>query len=471
MRIKKGQALIEVIIAITIFAMVVSVGFALFDYEVRQITENQQAVRAWAMAQEGIDAVRSIRDRGWASLTPGTYGLTLSGGVWSFQATSDTQTGLSRSVTITDRAANERDVRVDISWTLSGSRPRTTSASTILTNWRSITAGGVYLSGNWANPQTLGSIDLGAGNIGTGIAVRPQLVYMSATASDNKKSDFFVIDVSNLHAPSIASSLNTGPGLAAVAVTGTFAYVANKEDDEQLQIINIAATSSPALVTSFHLPNNSNYATAIAVSGTTVFIGTENSSGPEFFCVDVTNPSSPTVLGTYEVGADVNDIKVSSGRVFIATSKDAQEFMVINAAAPASPTLMASYNATGTGDGVGVFINEQDQRAYLSRAVSAVGTDPELVVLNASNPDTPTYLAALDLGAQINGVFAADTLMFLATDNSNQELKIYDVSNFPTMSYYSGLNFPQVATDFGFYHNVVYVAVRSNDALRIITSQ
>ncbi len=71
----------------------------------------------------------------------------------------------------------------------------------------------------------------------------------------------------------------------------------------------------------------------------------------------------------------------------------------------------------------------------------------------------------------MNAVFAADTLAFFATSASNEEFKIVEASDPAALTPYGGLNFPQVAADLKFENNIIYAAVRSNDALRIITAQ
>jgi len=90
--------------------------------------------------------------------------------------------------------------------------------------------------------------------------------------------------------------------------------------------------------------------------------------------------------------------------------------------------------------------------------------------------DISTSTAILDLGskdiaANVNGVLTRDYLAFLATDDPNKELQIWEISNPANINLWASFNFPQVATDIDYEDNFVYVSVRSNDALRIITSQ
>ena len=77
----------------------------------------------------------------------------------------------------------------------------------------------------------------------------------------------------------------------------------------------------------------------------------------------------------------------------------------------------------------------------------------------------------MEYGNDVDAALAADSILFLGTANSNLEFQTYINSDPTNLVYYSGLNFPQVANDIVLENNIIYVAVRSNDALRIITSQ
>ncbi|MDP3985521.1 MAG: hypothetical protein Q8P82_02040, partial [bacterium] len=123
-------------------------------------------------------------------------------------------------------------------------------------------------------------------------------------------------------------------------------------------------------------------------------------------------------------------------------------------------------------DGTDVFVNFQDSQAYITRTLGDNSTaNPELAIINVANPAVPTVIGSLNFGSSVQSVYAADTLMFTATANANEEFQIYEITDPIDIQYYSGLNFPQVATDIAFENNTIYVSVRSNEALRIITSQ
>jgi hypothetical protein len=95
----------------------------------------------------------------------------------------------------------------------------------------------------------------------------------------------------------------------------------------------------------------------------------------------------------------------------------------------------------------------------------------EFHILDISSSSLPQNLGSKDIGADVNDLRIRDNLAFLATADSNKEFQVWNISDPTNITLWSSFNFPQVATGIDYEDNVVYVSVRSNDALRIITSQ
>jgi len=78
--------------------------------------------------------------------------------------------------------------------------------------------------------------------------------------------------------------------------------------------------------------------------------------------------------------------------------------------------------------------------------------------------------SSYDAGGTLNDLYIRDTLAFLGTANNNSEFQVILIEDPTSLTLHSEFNFPQIATGITYRDNVVYVSVRSNDALRIITS-
>ncbi len=461
--------MIEVVLAIGLLAVFASTLFAYISTQLLIASGSRRSLAAIEQAQEGLEAIRTIRDSGWANLTPGAHGLSLATSTWALQGVSDSSDGFTRVLTVTDLSESEKQVVSTVSWTDAQGRARLISLTTTVSDWRNA-APPPLLTGDWSNLRTLGTIDLGAGVAGTGVSVRGKIVYMSGKSSQSSKDDFFVINATDGANPTMAAHIHTGSGLNALDIAGNFAYVAQDSGSGQLQVINISATGTPYAVSSFSLTGNSEEGTSIAATGTLVLIGTESSSGPELYLVDVSNPSLPVIKSSLEITSDVNRIFISGDRAFLATASTTEEFIVVNIANPNVPVVTAGINLPGTNAATGLYYNFQDHRVYLTRDMGS-GTSPEINAYDVTNPDAPTLLGTTEFGYDIPAVFAADNLLFLSTGQSNLEFQLFNATNTQQISYVNGFNFPQVGNDIAFESNTIYIAVRSNDALRILTSQ
>lgn len=145
-----GFGIIELIVAMAIF-MLIAVGgvtVVLQGINVNRLGGEQGFANLYA--QEGIEAVRSIKNRGWDNLSEGTYGLSRTGNEWNFSGASDTSDKYTRQVTIVggrrDAGGNIIDSggTVDsdlfkatskVTWDFSPTRSSSVELTTYLTQW------------------------------------------------------------------------------------------------------------------------------------------------------------------------------------------------------------------------------------------------------------------------------------------------------------------------------------------------
>lgn len=131
----QGFSLVEVILASAVFVLLVSalVGAYLYGQESTVLAGNR--ARAVMLAEEGLEAVRNIRDAGFSNLTDGTYGLTTTGNQWSLSGSSDTSDIFNRQVVISSIDAMRKSVIASVTWQQNPQRAGLVSATTYLTNW------------------------------------------------------------------------------------------------------------------------------------------------------------------------------------------------------------------------------------------------------------------------------------------------------------------------------------------------
>ncbi len=136
----RGFSLVEVLLAVSIFGLIVTalVGGLVYGQQSTAIAGMRS--RAAILADEGLEAVRNIRDENFSNLTDGAFGLTTAGNQWNLSGASDTTDIFTRIITISTVDSNRKQVTSSVSWQQNPQRTGLVQAVTYLTNWRVSTA-------------------------------------------------------------------------------------------------------------------------------------------------------------------------------------------------------------------------------------------------------------------------------------------------------------------------------------------
>lgn len=137
MKKRQGYILIEILIGMGIFVLSVSATlFWIIDsLEARRLGEERAF--ALAMAEEGLEATKTIRDDSFAGVTTGNHGLIISGtGRWIFSGTSDSFGSFVRTITVVDSGSLRVDVTSRVTWPFSPQRNEMVTLMTRLASWR-----------------------------------------------------------------------------------------------------------------------------------------------------------------------------------------------------------------------------------------------------------------------------------------------------------------------------------------------
>jgi len=474
-----GQMLIEALIGLALLALSISFGVILVFGGQDIIVDRINSLDAGIVAKEGVETAKAIIKSNWSGTSDGNHGIVFSNGSWQLSGESDQSNIYTRVVSVETIDANQKEITVTITWPDEKNRSLQYDLTTLVTNWQEVSAiggdtGGGGLFGDWSNPRTLGTVDLGPGNSATDLDVKDKIVHISAEASASSKPDFFIVDATNGSGPVIKSSLDVGTkGLNALDAAGNYVYAANKNVTDQLVVIDVSNINAPSVVASFSLPGVSGTGAvgqSIFYYSNRVYIATKKASGPELHIIDVSNPGNPIALGSKEINADVNGIYVAGDIAYIANSEN-EELNIFDVSDPSSIILLGKYDAPGDSED-GKVVQLAGEKLYLGRLVGGSHADHhELHIIDVSSSTSPQNLGSQDLAVDFNDLRVRDHLAFLGTSDPNKEFQVWNISNPASPSFVSSFNFPQVATGIDYEDNLVYVAVRSNDALRIITSQ
>jgi len=131
-----GFSLVETVLAAALFVMFVTILTGNLIYSRQSTVFAGDRSRAAFLAEEGLEAVRNIRDADFANLVDGTYGLATSSNEWIFSGSSDSRGVFTREINISTVDADTKEVSADINWQQTAQRNGSLSLVTYLTNWQ-----------------------------------------------------------------------------------------------------------------------------------------------------------------------------------------------------------------------------------------------------------------------------------------------------------------------------------------------
>jgi prepilin-type N-terminal cleavage/methylation domain-containing protein len=474
-----GFTLIEVLFAIMLLGIMLSSILLSLSGQYAHIAQSNTRLQAASLAEEGLEAARSIRDVSWNALSVGMHGLAFSGSGWTFSSTSDTLNGFTRTVTVSDATTHERNVDVTVKWIPPGEHAQQTYAlSTRLADWRNLPPDsgepGGTLTGDWHDPTIDPNlIDFGAGFRGIALDLASSTLYMAGYGTLSQSYELVILDISNPLNPVKRGSINTGVGINKVAVNAsrTYAYVANANKTYQMQIINVSNIDRPTLVKNFGISGNNNTGRSIALSGNTIYLGTEGPAPYEFNVIDISSPTNPVLKGQLSIGNDINSIKIGGNYAYVVDDIDSSELSIINVTTSTQPALVTDVDLPGSNNGESVFYDATTQHVIVGRQVSAVDGEGEVYVLDVHDPRNPVVLGSMDTAANVNTVYTEGNLLFVLSQEE-EEFRVYDISNLPIVTYYGGVDIGdnEIPTDIRYQNNVFYISVFEEYALRIVTA-
>ncbi|MFC1655329.1 hypothetical protein ACFL3C_00495 [Patescibacteria group bacterium] len=150
----KGNSIIEIIIAIGIFALVFPTLSILVIGGFSTTLRDSERFQADMYLQQGFEAMRSIRDYGYANLTTGTHGLTKTNGYWELSGSSDTNGQFTREIVVEEVERdsncaivasggkvdnNSKKITATITWDIEAGNSTSISTSQYLHNWTDAT--------------------------------------------------------------------------------------------------------------------------------------------------------------------------------------------------------------------------------------------------------------------------------------------------------------------------------------------
>lgn len=420
---KSGFALLEVMLSAALFLIITVFAVQAYLYGEEAVALSGERQRAALYAEEGLEALRNIRDANFASLANGTYGLATSSGAWALSGTSNTDGEFTRQITINNISTDRVVATSTVTWNQNAQRSGSLSFVTYLHNWAK--AG----LGNWSLP----AIEAGYAAVPTtaaaDVVVLGDYAYVILVSGT---PNFLVINISSLGSPVLVGSANLTSNLSNIIVVGNYAYVSGTNNSSELQIVDVSNKNAPVKVGTFNAAGNGN-GFGLNKSGNFIYFvrSLSTTAGQnEFEVVDVTNPAAPISAGVLNLEATAQDIHILDNYAYVASQDNIREFQIINISNPALPVRTAVINVIGAAtasNGRAIKTNTSGTIAFLSRV------DGKVYPINITSKTSPALLLANGWSsggtAQDMVLFNNDKYLAVSTTLISGEQRIYDVTN------------------------------------------
>lgn len=412
-----GFSPIEVLLAVTVFGMLVTALIGAIIYGRTSTATAGDNVRATQLAEEGLEAVRNIRDADLNNISDGIYGLVQSGGTWTLSGTPDITDNYTRQLTISSVDSKRKNVVANVAWS-QATGANSVNIQTLLTGWGSV-------STSWLNATQAGSYNAqGTGN-GVKIATAGNYAYVVRSSSPN----FIIVDVSNPASPALVTAIDVANTPTNITVSGTHAYITTSSNNAELLILDISNPASPAINATYNASGNAD-GLSVAIGGNYAYLTRAANGGTdEFVVLDVATPTAPVRIGGYGNNISLNDVNVDGDYAYVGTNNNSRELLILNINNPASPALAKTYDMPG--NGAILAVSKYGNNLFVARTTT-------LTSINVSNVTSPLVLGAVTTTgtATVNDVSldSTGTYAFLGTNSANAEFQIADISNASSMS-------------------------------------
>lgn len=441
--LKRGFGLLEFLIAMGLFTVVAVSGvtFVLSGYSMDRLAAEESD--AMLFAQEGIEAVKSVKAKNWSSIAIGTYGVDSSSGEWVLVPGPDIDGKYSRTITI---SAVYRDTNGNISptgtldsnvykasvlvdWDFTNARNNEVALETYLTNWVNGFEAATSVLGDWSLPSIQTNLNLARNVDGYELVHRGDYVYMIRRGSTSG-NEFDVIDISDPQNPLLLDTLALSDAVEDLFVDGDYAYVATDGDTRELLVIDISNPSNVSLVEDYNASGSGN-AYDVAKSGDYVYL----TRASNLTVVNATDPTWVSLTRSITLSGNIYCIQIIGNYAYVGSSTNNMEMIVLNISNPSTTSQVATLDLPGSADTWS--IDGEGNTIFVGRS------DGNIDIVNITDPLHPVRISSYDTGNSTVyslDYSATEKLLFVGTADPAREFQVLNVATLTTPAIKGYLN-------------------------------
>ncbi|MDP1743575.1 MAG: prepilin-type N-terminal cleavage/methylation domain-containing protein [Candidatus Amesbacteria bacterium] len=469
-KIRKGQSLIELLIAMALAAVLIPAFMTGIMTTREGRAQQPQRATANAYLREAQEAVRQVRENGWSTFAVnGTFHPVVASGAWTLVSGNETTSdGFVRSIDIADAKRDgsgnladsgtvdpsTKKITIAVAWNLPYQSQvtnelyvtryldnlvytETTEAQfnagvksgTNVTN----TAGGEVIlgaggQGDWCNPNlSISALDLpksGVANALTAIEGRA----FAVTGDNASGVSFANVTISNTNPP-VAAITGTFDGYKTNSVFGetNYAYLATDSNSKEIVIINLGNYSEAGY---FNAPGNDE-GNSIFVAGNVGYMTDED----KLYTFDLSaKTGSRGQLGSVNLVGTGRKVIVSGTYAYVATENTSNQLQIVDVSNPSSMTIVGQAGLAGGTGAVDVFINSSASRAYVTAGKLYI------VDISTKTGSRPTVGSYNTNGMTPKGVTGVSGNKIIIVGTGAEEYQVVDVTTESSPSRCGGLN-------------------------------
>lgn len=260
---------------------------------------------------------------------------------------------------------------------------------------------------NPAAPALIGLVNTGTSP--NSVFVAGRYAYVTADGADIE-----IYDISNKVSPmQVGTTTLCNSTCSAMYVSGSYAY--GVDNSGRLGIVNISKPTAPVSV-SITTPGF-NVGSSIYIFGRYAYIA--DSDKNSLYIIDVTDPTSPSTMGSISLSNNPASVYVSGRYAYIVGASG--DLNIIDISDPINPTLVSS---TAFFESTSIFIS--GRYAYIGNRNSDA-----LDIIDVGDPTTPIVVGQVGIAGSPNSVFVSGRYAYIV---SNNQLEIVDIGGMENTS-------------------------------------
>ena len=441
------MSLVEILLALTIFAIASGAIFTLHFMNGNAIDNTLKQEQAYNYALEGLEIVKNIKQENFYTLTNGTYGLSLAGDTYSLVTDfSETVDLYSRTITIDDvyrDDANKIDlngsnldsiikkITSTVSWVSQFGR----SNSVVLQEYFSDWSGTIWLQ----TTQT---------QFNNGTSTDTIIVESDLTIPDNGAIELIEIPNQDVVYFDTVDVLERAQDVA--VKDGNYLYAAVAKANQGFCSIDFTNPANPTVDDCLDIDGQG---IALVIDDGYAYVLVQNQH-KGLAVINISNPSNLQLVKTLDIDEAGINLTIQNNHLFIAGSEDDDALIIVNVSNPNSPFVVSSKSATG--DGLAVIVD--GNYAYLTTDNS------KLIVYNISNLNSPSQITELALDADANGISQMGNYLYLATANNSKAVEVVSIADPANPFVVTSLAAVAGANDADILNGILYVSIDNNAA-------